>query len=428
MTDAPAGLVAHPQRGRVLAEIHARPFAAVPVPCRIRHFAFLTDAAAVAADRAALDAFRRTHGLDPLDGEARHCRMQLGDFTLRWERHSEFTTYSWEYAGAPAAGALFATEVPCWPADHPPPGPLIAAADVHLTSAEDEEALARLFPGPEAAVSEVGGGAALIATDFSAGTDGFIRIAVLARALTPDGAGPLVQRILEIDTYRTLALLGLPEAQRVSEVVHRLEVALPPLIDSIRNSDGLVDNRGLLDRLSALSAELEAESAASSFRLGATRAYFELVQLRLEAIGEQQTAGGRRWAAFLSRRLNPAMRTCRSIEARQADLSRKLTRAAQLLRTQVEVDLAHQNRDLLKAMNLRVRLQTRLQQTVEGLSVFAITYYAAGLLHLVLEGTHHLLPAVDPALGTAIAVPPILLAVAWLIRRIRRHHAIVDIP
>lgn len=421
MNDAPAGLAEHPQRGRVLAEIHARPFAPVPVPCRIRHYAFLTDAAAAEADRAALAAFGARHGAAPLDPEARHCRITLDGLTLRWERHSEFTTYSWEHAGAPAAGDLFTAPAPQWPADYPRPGPLIAAADVHLTDRPDQDAaLARLFPGPEAALSAVEG--ARIATDFRADADGFIRIAVLVDKLTPERAGPLVQRLLEVDTYRTLALLGLPEAQRMSSVVHRLEIALPPLIESIRHSAGLADNRALLDRLSSLSAELEAESAASAFRFGATRAYFELVQLRLDAIGESDLEGGRRWSAFLSRRLNPAMRTCRSTEMRLADLSRKLTRAAQLLRTQVEVDLAHQNRDLLEAMNERVRLQTRLQQTVEGLSVVAISYYAASLIHLLLEGAEHAIPGVDPTLGTALAIPPIVMSVAWMVSRIRRRH------
>lgn len=412
---APADLAAHPLRDRVLAEIHARPFAAVPIPCRIAHFAFLTDAEACAADRAALNVLRARHGLGPLGGDMRHARMRVGDVTLRWEQHSEFTSYSWERTdyGAPAG----------WPDDHPQPGPLAAAVDLLLSVEVD---VAALFPGPEAAASTLGDGSATIATDFRAGGDGFVRIAVRADALTPDQAGPLVQRLLEIDTYRTLALLGLPEAQRIAPLIHSIETALPPLIERIRTSDGLADNRALLDHLSTLAAELEEASAASAFRFGATRAYSELVQLRLEAIEEAQVPGGRGWRAFLSRRLSPAVRTCRAIEARQADLSRKLARAAQLLRTQVEVDLAHQNRDLLEAMNERVRLQTRLQQTVEGLSVVAITYYAASLLHVLLDGARDVSPAIDPVLGTAIGVPLIALLVTWLIRRIRSRHGIAD--
>jgi uncharacterized membrane-anchored protein len=235
-----------------------------------------------------------------------------------------------------------------------------------------------------------------------------------------------VQRLLEIDTYRSLSLLGLPEAQRLSPLLHALEIELPPLIAHIRSSAGLAANRALLDKLSEMATQLEAERAATAFRFGATRAYFELVQLRLEAIDETPIPGGRRWAAFLNHRLSPAMRTCRAIEARQADLSRKLTRATQLLRTQVEVDLAHQNHHLLKVMGDRVRLQTRLQQTVEGLSVVAITYYAASLVHLLMEGADKLLGDVSPDTGAALAVPLIALIVATQVRRVRARHQMTN--
>jgi len=129
------------------------------------------------------------------------------------------------------------------------------------------------------------------------------------------------------------------------------------------------------------------------------------------------------WSEFLSRRLNPAMRTCASTEERQANLSRKLARAAQLLRTRVDVELERQNRDLLVAMNERARAQLRLQQTVEGLSVAAITYYIAGLAHLAFEGLHAAGLRVDPAIATAGVVPFALLGVALIVRRIRRRHA-----
>ena len=408
---AASDLVAHPLRGRVLHEIHARPFAALPIPCRISHFAFLTNAAQCDADRAALSELRARSGLAALAADARHARMRLGEVALRWEQHGEFTTYSWESAEAAAP--------PLWPDDHAPPGPLIAAAALTLSRDVD---LAALFPGPDAAVSMLGEGKARIATDFAAAADGFVRIAVDPGTLKGDLAGPLAQRLLEIDTYRTLALLGLPEAQRVAPLIQQIEAALPLLIEQIRMSKGLADSRVLLDRLSTLAAELEEASAASAFRFGATRAYAELVELRLEAIGE--VPGARSWAGFLSRRLHPAMRTCRTIEARQADLSLKLSRAAQLLRTQVEVDLAHQNRDLLEAMNERVRLQIQVQQAVEGLSVVAITYYAASLVHLVLEGVDRTWLPLSPVAGTALAVPAIALIVTWLIRRLRSRHAL----
>jgi len=227
---------------------------------------------------------------------------------------------------------------------------------------------------------------------------------------------------LEVETYRTLALLGLPEAHRLGPALRRIEAELPRLMDKMQTSDGLETNRALLDRLTALAAELETGAAESLFRFGATRAYDELVRLRLEAIGERPIPGLSSWSAFLARRLAPAIRTCISTEERQANLSSKLARAADLLRTRVEIEVQNQNRDLLHTMNERGRVQLRLQQTVEGLSVAAISYYVASLAHLVLEGAHGAGVHVDPALGTAVVVPFALVGVAWVVRCIRRSH------
>jgi uncharacterized membrane-anchored protein len=261
-------------------------------------------------------------------------------------------------------------------------------------------------------------------TDFKPDRHGYVRVLIAHRSLEPHQAGALVQRVLEIETYRTFALLGLPEAQALAPTIRRIEVELPELLQQMQESDDFEANHRLLNRITALAAELEAGAAASLYRFGATRAYDELVRLRLNAIGERPVRGMQSWSGFLSRRLNPAMRTCASTEERQANLSRKLARAAQLLRARVDVALEQQNRSLLEAMNERARTQLRLQQTVEGLSVAAITYYVASLVHLLFEGAHAAGLHVDPSVATALTVPFTLIGVAWMVRRIRRGHSV----
>lgn len=132
------------------------------------------------------------------------------------------------------------------------------------------------------------------------------------------------------------------------------------------------------------------------------------------------------WAGFLQKRVAPAMRTCRSVEERQANQSRKLARAAILLRTWVDVELERQNRDLLSSMNRRARLQLRLQQTVEGLSVAAVSYYVIGLIGYLAKGAQPLGIALAPELVMAAAVPVVVLALWLVVRRIRRTHAAED--
>jgi uncharacterized membrane-anchored protein len=232
--------------------------------------------------------------------------------------------------------------------------------------------------------------------------------------------GALVQRLLEIETYRTLALLGLPMAQMLGPEIRRIETELPVLVQRFRESEGFLASRELLDRLTALAADLEASASKSLYRFGATKAYYELMTLRLAAIGECSAPNLSTFAAFLTRRVTPAIRTCASIEARQDNLSRKLSRAAQLLRTRVDIELESQNRDLLSNMNERSQLQLQLQTAVKGISIAAMTYYMAAIMHLLFEGVHEEFPLLNATLATAIAVPLSLGFILWMMRRRRK--------
>jgi uncharacterized membrane-anchored protein len=249
-----------------------------------------------------------------------------------------------------------------------------------------------------------------------------VRILVLDCGLGPERAGALVQRLVELETYRTLALLGLPKAQELAPSINRIERRLAELTEELRGASALADNSRMLDELTALAAELEAGAAGSLFRFGASRAYDEIVQTRLRIIGERKVGGLPTWSSFLARRMAPAIRTCATTEERQANLSRKLARAANLLRTRVDVELEQQNMELLKSMNARTRLQLRLQATVEGLSVAAISYYVVGLFGYVVKGAHDAGLHVDPTLATAAFVPVAVLSIWWVVRRIRTRH------
>jgi uncharacterized membrane-anchored protein len=417
-------LAGHHLRGEVLGELHARPFTAIETPQRLLHFAFLKTGAPEQSDRTALEALCRSRGLQTPPAGARHMRWQMQGGSLRWESHNEFSTYRWEFFSSSHQPFQPAAREVAGPlADFVQPGPLLVAIDLHLIDDQRNDVSAEaVFDRTSLAAALNSDAAALFATDFQIDADGYIRILVGDRGLGAERAGALVQRVLELETYRTLALLGLPEAQRLSPSIARIENKLAEVTEAMRHTRELRDNSRLLDDLTALASDLEADAAASLFRFGATRAYYELVQMRLQAIGEQKIGGLPTWSSFLTRRMAPAMRTCSTMEERQANLSRKLARAANLLRTRVDVALEAQNRDLLTAMNTRARMQLRLQQTVEGLSVAAISYYLVGLVNYVLKGAHDAGAPVDPTIGTAIAVPIVVIAIALLVRRIRRRY------
>ena len=420
-----ARLVPHPLRAAVLGEVHARPFTPLPTPARVLLFAFQTGADSAQADRTALKEFCERRGLAAPRASEKHHRVTFGATTLRWEQHSEFTTYTWELpaepGGAPFHPAASSLATPMGLVKQP--GPVLAAIDLHLVESAAPILPERVFDRASLAAAENSDATALYATDFQADPGGFVRILVIDRGLGAERAGALVQRLLELETYRTFALLGLPEAQRLSPSIGRIERRLAEVTEEMRMTMELADNRHLLDELTALAAELEAGAAGSLYRFGASRAYNEIVHLRLQTIGERKVGGLPTWTAFLARRMAPAIRTCATTEERQANLSRKLARAANLLRTRVDVALEHQNQDLLKTMNTRTQMQLRLQATVEGLSVAAITYYVVGLFGYVVKGAHDAgLIHVETSYATAAFVPFAATAIWWVVRRIRKRH------
>jgi uncharacterized membrane-anchored protein len=424
--DGDVRLSPHPLRAAVLGEVHARPFTPLQVPARIVHFAFDTAGTRGQADRANLVKFCESRGLQaPAPGEKHH-RAPFGTTVLRWEQHSEFTTYTWEIPADPASAPFYpdASSIASPMRLLPQPGPLFVAVDLHLMKDDPSRtAPERLFDRASLAVAENSDGQALYATDFQPGPSGFVRILVIDRGMPAERAGALVQRVLEVETYRTLALLGLPEAQRLAPSIANSERRLAEVTQEMRGAGDLAANHRLLEDLTALAAEVEAGAAASLYRFGASRAYEEIMIGRLATLGERKVGVLPTWSSFLARRMKPAMRTCATTEARQADLSLKLARAANLLRTRVDVELEQQNQDLLKSMNARTRLQLRLQTTVEGLSTAAITYYVVGLFGYLVKGAHDTgkLP-IDPSIATAAFVPIAAVSIWWTVRSIRLRH------
>lgn len=393
----PAG---HPSRHRILSELHARPFAALPPECRLLHFAFLVTADEACADSERIRTYAAHRGENPGEPAGRYLLLDQG--RLRWERHGEFVTYTMVVA----AGATQA-----W---HPvliPPGQLVVAVDLHLGR----------DAGPRAIIeTQLVDGAATFASNLKPNAAGFVEIRIAHSDMSRETAGATVQRILELETYRCLALLGLPVAEEVADQIGRIEAQLPGVMEEMKNAGSLAINRNLLERLTAMSFALEQSSSASHFRFGATRAYAELVYLRLTALHEIVRSGDIGLKSFLSRRFNPCVRSCEAVTRREEVLARKLTRAAQLLRTRVDIALQSQNRDLLMAMDDTARRHLRLQTTVESVSVVAITYYIASLVHLLLEGAHSWIPALDANRTTAAAIPFIAFALIAGLSRWKR--------
>jgi uncharacterized membrane-anchored protein len=95
-----AGFELHPQRGAVLAEVHARPFTRLTAPVTVLRFAFLSQGEVAAADRQKFVAFCLSHGQAPPDAGTKHHQVTIDATQLRWEQHSEFSTFTWILGGS----------------------------------------------------------------------------------------------------------------------------------------------------------------------------------------------------------------------------------------------------------------------------------------------------------------------------------------
>lgn len=413
-------LKVHPLRDAALDEIHARPFHRIATPRRLLHFAFQVNAEEATRDREALTALCERHMfLTPQPGAQYHRLMRPG-FNLRWELHSEFTSQTWDFPLNGKAALKPEGHTPLPMADFWQPGPMLVALDIVVLKLNHARGVEAHFDETSLAHSSTDDGTAEVFSDFQRDSKGFTRIVVIDKGMGDVAAGALLQRLIEIETYRTLALLGLPEARRIAPNVRQIEVTLAALIDESRHASGIADNRRILDGLTRLTADLEAISSEVSYRFAASRAYDDIVFQRLDVLDEAQIGTHASWRDFLARRMAPARRTLNAMQDRVADLSRKLARATQLLRTRVDVEQEQQNQELLKSMNERTRLQLRLQQTVEGLSVAAVSYYLVGLIYYMLQGAQKSGLIRDAQLGTAFIIPFVIIAV-WLgLRRIKK--------
>jgi uncharacterized membrane-anchored protein len=407
-------------------EVHARPPEAMSAPLAISHVVMLCDAAQREASRAHVAALARDHHLPPPDAHCTHLRMEVGQVRLRWELHTEFVSWTFTRAlpeqtldGAAPVCAIDAVSAG-WFAGLA--GECLASLHLWVlpASGADASLLVKQVLNEDSLVgSSVAGSFGEVYTDFAIHADGFSRMLLFASGMTPRRLGRLVQRLLEIETYRMAALLGLPPAREAYAVLALAERELAELAEAIRSARR-DDEPLLLDRLTRLAGQVESQHAATHSRFSASAAYFDLVDKRIDDIDETRLAGLQTIREFMDRRLTPARSTCAWATRRQDALSQRVSRISNLLRTRVEIEQQQSSQALLATMNARQHMQLKLQSTVEGLSVAAITYYIVGLVSYAAKGAHALGWPLSAESTAAGAIPVVGLGVWWMLRRMHK--------
>ncbi|SIT75778.1 Uncharacterized membrane-anchored protein [Yoonia rosea] len=418
----------HPLRYAMANELHARPFPAVGAPSRAAFLAIKPASNAAGRDRGA----DRTHLIDLLDRfgaqhpqpDATHYFGKIGRHHLKWESHTEFVTYTIFGEGVadqPFDAATFSIFPQDWL--EAAPGVRVTSALIRIEVADGDEGIiekAREWFVPESlAISRVIENDLVVAGDFRIDHAGHTRFAVFARPHVGNRrVGRVVQRLCEIETYKSMSMLGLSRARELGPRMAAFDEKLTGLLEDMRGSDG--DPAKVLQSLLEVSAEIENTIAQTSFRFGATVAYEKIVNQRIEVLREARFEGRQTFSEFMMRRFDPAMRTVNSTKGRLNAMSDRALRAGDLLRTRVDVERSAQNQELLTSMDKRADLQLRLQRTVEGLSVVAISYYAVNLVLYVIAPISEPL-GISKVLMAALATPVVLLFVWLMVNRIRKH-------
>ena len=459
----------HPDRAALAAEVHARPPEPLTAPSRASYVAVRIEGEARAAELAHIASLCARFGVPPPSGGRTQWAADLGPLRFKWERHGEFSSYTVFSPGpallvapliaplaepfsgpsvdpfaAPAAALLPAGWLAAVPgltvfaahaelASAPHQAPAGAAGPLALPTAEQ---LAARFGANVVVGVGIGDGAGLAFTDFMIHGDGFARYLLLDRDMTARQAGRMLQRLFEIEAYRMMALLALPVARGLWARLPVIEHTLVELTGRMAHSQpnarasqagpahpavGADDE--LLAQLMALAAEVESALAASQARFSASRAYHALVSTRIGELREQRIPGLQTIDEFMARRLSPAMATCATVSQRLHNLSERVAQASSLLSTRVDIARQQQNQTLLAATARRAKLQLRLQQTVEGLSVAAIVYYLTGLVGYGVKALKAAGLPLSPDLVTGAAVPLLAVGAWWVLRRVHQRIA-----
>lgn len=419
----------HPLRESLYEEMHSRPFQVIPSPARISHLSVVCN------EQQKIDQFLHLQSLcEMLGGDVPAAdspcfQQEFGQLQVRREKHLEFVSYTFIWLGGNHLDPFAETAISQLPVGwlEQMCGEVIAA--LHMAVEDVREIGEPTIPEVKSYFEEmrlVGSqpsqGAAQIWTSFQVHSDGFGRFLIYNREMSDSQVGRLVQRLLEIESYRLMSLISLPLARTISPQLQQMDQQLAELtqVMSVEQSEdaGGCDERLLLGRLTHLASRVEAYRARSTFRFNATNAYQDLVMSRLVDLREDEVSGHLTLNEFITRRMVPAVRTCQATAERLEDLSRRIDRVSDMLRTQVELSIQGQNQELLSSMDRRSQIQLMMQHTVEGLSVAAISYYAIGLVKIFIGVLYDQGLQIDKSLTLGVSMPLIIVAVALVTRRI----------
>ena len=425
-------------------ELHARPYIKLGNNLRTFHFAYLIKENDEKKSWNYLDKFLRKFNFQKLPNEVSKYWVAEGkDLTVRYECHTEFISLTLIYPNKienknkpKLFDENFLNLLPIdflenFPGDHFLSTWIeMAPSNFNFKPIDIEE----FFYHDNFAGSNVAEDGANVFMSFKSDrTDflgsGFRRVFIQNKNLRTRRTGRLLQRIVELETYQVLSLLGLPQVRQETLNLSNLEKQITEITKSVsktakknlnKKSIAYPDYQKDLNELSYVVAKIEEIDSSSNYRLSATAAYYKLVEQRIQDLREERLESFQTNYEFLSRRLQPAIRTTEAFSRRLESLAIRAQRADNLVRTQIEMGVQIQNKNLLESMELRARAQLRLQETVESLSIVAITYYIVGLLSTLVDPINFDEFFISKTVFLALCVPIILVLIWYIAKMVRK--------
>lgn len=441
----------HPDRDLLHQEVHSRPPIALwPDERVISQSLLLSRPGERESQREWIDAICRALRIIPHPQHGQSVRVvELAPaparILLKWELHGEFCAITLYFQQVWAIHETFSdSRAQCWMrfTDRlheigvrpwsPQAGQRMSAIDLVIQSApptDDAGRIASRFNGNTLIGSSIlSSQRAQIWTDFQTDDEGFIRFLVTHQGMGSRQAGRVAQRVIDMDTYRMMAMLAFPKAKSLGESLRHAERELSQISSDMADTlqaertgqaDISTDER-LLKGVSSLAARVEQWVSGLGLRFTASEAYSELSRRAIQELREQTIPGVQTLTEFMDRRFEPAMRTCQWTRRRLSELSDRISRTTQILRTRIEFINERQTQSLLASMDRRAKLQLRLQQTVEGLSLVVLTYYGVGLVNALAKGLKDMGVPMSPEIVSAVSIPVIAGSLALGIRRARK--------
>ena len=427
-------------------ELHARPYIKLSSNLRVFHFAYLIKENDDKKSWAYLDKFLSKINFQNLPKESSKYWVAEGkDLIIRYECHTEFISLTLIYPNKieneiknkpKIFDENFLSFLPIdflknFPGEHLLSSWIEMVPSKHIFKPIDIE---EYFYHDNFAGSNVAEDGANVFMSFKSDRTNFLgsglrRVFIQNKNLRTRRTGRLLQRIVELETYQVLSLLGLPQVRQESLNLSNLEKQITEITKSVsRTTKKNLDKKSItypdyqqdLNELSYVVAKIEEIDSSTNYRLSATAAYYKLVEQRITDLREDRLESFQTNNEFLSRRLQPAIRTSEAFSRRLESLAIRAQRADNLVRTQIEMGVQIQNKDLLESMELRARAQLRLQETVESLSIVAITYYIVGLLSTLVDPISFDKFLISKTVFLALCVPIILILIWFIAKMVRK--------